>query len=181
MWSAVAALAFAVGALTWTNEPQLASDAGDPGGPPGSTLPTLPLVVRIPLEDELATHRIAQLMEQSATAREMLEILRRSRHLFVSLRSRPKLWQFTGVNGRSTVHVAGERVFASLEFDSRGCVARQLRAIAHELAHTVEIASMEEIHSTAALRSRHRGVGWGCAENRTFKAVATPQTALTVS
>lgn len=154
MWSTVAALALAVGGLTYGHEGQLSSDARDSAGPPISGSTGLLLVVRIRSDDELAKTRVTQLIEQSATTREMLEFLQRFPHVVVSLRSTRRLWQFTGANGRGTLHVADGRILASLEFDARCCAGRQMRAIAHELAHAVEVAAMERIDSTATLHSK---------------------------
>ena len=154
MWSIVAALALAVGSLTYASERQLSSDASDSAGPPASASADTLLVVRIPSDDQLAKTRVIQLIEQSATAREMLEFLQRSPHVVVSLRSTRRLWQFTGANGRGTFRVADGRIVANLEFDARCCAGRQMRTIAHELAHAVEVAAMERIDSTATLHLR---------------------------
>ena len=154
MWSTVAALALAVGSLTYGDESQLSGDARDSAGPPPFTSSGLLLVARISSDDELAKTRVTQLIEQSATAREMLEFLQRSPHMVVSLRSTSRLWQFTGANGRGTFRVADGRILANLEFDARCCAGRQMRTIAHELAHAVEVAAMERIDSTATLYSK---------------------------
>ena len=82
----------------------------------------------------------------------MLGILDDSRHMLVSLRSSKNLWRLTGLDGRGTLRVASGRIAADVEFDRGRFPEKQLRSIAHELAHAVEIASAKGIDSPDKLR-----------------------------
>ena len=151
MWLAAETVALALAGITYAQEPSFLGERGQGvrlSNLSGESLP----VVRVEANDELARGRLEQLMRRSGTVREMLGTLHDSRHVFVALRSSKDLWRLTGLDGRGTLRVAAGRIAADVEFDPRRSPEKQLRSIAHELAHAVEIASAKGIDSTDKLR-----------------------------
>jgi hypothetical protein len=106
-------------------------------------------------DDLAATVRLGELLAASATAREMIDTLRRSPHVVARLRSDATLQRRTGVPGRGLLRVHGHLLLAMVEFDDTAVDARrQLLVIAHELAHLVEAAGLPDVNTTATLRAR---------------------------
>jgi hypothetical protein len=96
-------------------------------------------------EDPLACHHLRHLVRYSQTMQHMLSILHSRPSISVRLRSADGLrpsWR----RGQGQIAMVGSIIHATLEFDSTlsGRV-QQLEALAHELAHVIEIACLPQL------------------------------------
>ena len=151
MWLAAETVALALAGMTYAQEPSFVGEHAQGARLSRLSAETVP-VVRLEANDELARGRLEELVRRSGTVREMLGALHGSRHVIVTLRSSKDLWRLTGLDGRATLRVAAGRIAADVEFDRQRSPEKQLRSIAHELAHSVEIASAKGIDNIAKLR-----------------------------
>jgi hypothetical protein len=111
-------------------------------------------VLRVPDNDPLTRAHLAGLVQQSATARALIDALESIPDTVLIVRANPLLAARERVFGRGRFWTVGGRLFGLLEYQAETLGNRQaLRVLAHELAHALELATSPSRRDAAALHS----------------------------
>lgn len=96
-------------------------------------------------EDRLSCYHLDTLHRGSPTLRQMLRVLESTHWMAIRIRSSGLLWRSWRI-GQGMFAVSPEGLIAVLEFDMvRSDRHVQLEAVAHELAHVVELACLPDL------------------------------------
>lgn len=129
-------------------------------------------VLIVPPGDSVARGWLIHLTQHSPTFREMLSVLHQTQHVKIWLRSETGLKRL-GLLGRGRFSVQHERVLGLLEVERAGVrPLEQLRMVAHELAHAVEIALLSDASSRDALEQQL--IDRGTRSNVVHDGIETP-------
>jgi len=110
-------------------------------------------VLRIEHGDNLTARHLAELQRRSATGQDLLRRIERLRLTVLIIRAYPLLVKTTGLYGRGLFWVAGGHLFGYLQYQTESLGNdRPLCIIVHELAHALEVATVDRGAGTAAVR-----------------------------
>jgi hypothetical protein len=142
-------------------------------------LPSRPVSIAAPVRvhavDELAGKRLAYLAARSATMKQVLDVLENSPAISVRLRSNATLVSESNRKAGGQFWLGGGHVIMLLEFDR--AVARpvdQIEAVAHEMAHAVEVACLPRALEIDGLVGQMLRRGRQVPAKRGLVAVETP-------
>jgi hypothetical protein len=129
----------------------------------------------VDVEGRIPRSRFRHLATRSTTMKQMLAVLGLRPAISVRLRSQPTLARKSQRHGLGSLLVDGARIRAVLEFDTWSATPlQQLEAVAHEIAHVVEVACLPSITGAGQLRSVLLGRGFGQRNARGVITIETP-------
>jgi hypothetical protein len=116
----------------------------------------------VTLADQVARSRLEYLAARSVTMKQMLAVLEMTPGISVRLASKATVARNSQSKAHGLLVVQAAGIRAALEFDSRHATpTQQLDAVAHEIAHVVEVACLTPINGIGQLRRALLGRGFG--------------------
>ena len=111
------------------------------------------LPINMPPTDQRLIATVRLLLVGSATFRQMVEVLKESRHVIVLLRSSSELRGQAPpfLRGRGRLSVGNGKIVGLFEI-ANGNAQERLAGVAHEIAHAVEVACLPAVHEEEDLR-----------------------------
>jgi|GEM_PF-5448773 len=111
-------------------------------------------VLRVPDNDPLTRAHLAGLLQQSVTARALVDALESVPDTVLIVRADPLLASREHVFGRGRFWTVSGRLYGLLEYQAETLRSRQaLRVLAHELGHALELATSPSRRDAAALHA----------------------------
>lgn len=156
-----------------------ATGGAEPGSPSGAST----RVLRIDGRDKITSLHLAELQRGSATARDLLDRVANLPSTILILRAEPLFFSQTHLYGRSQFWIHSGELFGYIRYQGRSLHNFSTQClIVHELAHALEIATVDRRAGTLGLQSfvLSRAFGDALPDSRGVETEFPQQLALAV-